>query len=265
MQNSQTKEDKAVESLLQAAVSSGSLSLETLNRIKKLEELQNNLADFLIDRFQRNIECFRKHLPDIANKFEHYKPSRSIEFFCLENGVPNLMYVDTQEVLYKAEDPSFLCKKQVQETIETTYLSSTRYRLEYDPIGQIHHRYINEMTAIIDQNKTDEKIYASEVGSLANCVVLGVGLGYHIGYLYEKLEIANCVIIEPDEDLFFASLHTFDWANLLNYLLEGHYGIYFELGVTPERLFADLNGYYSKRGEFLSAFWWMRMNLTQAS
>ncbi len=256
MPNSQTKEDKAVESLLQAAVSSGDLSQETLDRIKKLEELQNNLADFLIDRFQHNIECFKKHLPDIAKKFEHYKPTRSIEFFCLENGVPNLMYVDTQEVLYKAEDPSELCKKQVKETIENTYITSTKYNKEHDPIGQIHHRYINEMTAIIDQNKTDEKVYASDVGSLANCVVLGVGLGYHIGYLYEKLEIANCVIIEPDEDLFFASLHTFDWANLISYLLEGHYGIYFELGVTPERLFADLNGYYSKRGPFLSAFWW---------
>ncbi len=257
-----TNDDEAVKTLLKDAVSSGAITEETLKRVKRLTELQRNLADYLIDRFHSNIEAFKKYLPNIANKFEHYKPSRSIEFFCLENGVPNLMYVDTNEVFYKTEDPSILCKNQVEDLIKTTPIKSTKYNVEYDPIGQLHHRYINEMTRLLDANNNEETILTKDVNCLANCVILGVGLGYHIGYLYEKIEIANSVIIEPEEDLFFASLHTFDWKNLLNYLADGHYGIYFVIGVTPEKFTSYLNSFYSKRGNFLSGFWWNYIHYT---
>ncbi len=247
---------KDIDSLMKVSVSSSKIDEATLKRIQDLAQLQNNMADFLIDRFNHNIQAFKKYLPDIANTFEKYKPTRSLEFFCLENGVPNLMFVDTQEIFYKAEDPSVLCRNQVKEALKTVPVKQIRYKKEYDAVGQIHIRYINEMTALLEQAGKEEGLTAEKMGVLANCVVLGVGLGYHLGNLYESVEIANCVIIEPDEDLFFASLHTFDWANLLEYLVESHHGIYLEIGVTADKLYADLNGFYSKRGRFLSSFWW---------
>lgn len=44
---------------------------------------------------------------------------------------------------------------------------------------------------------------------------MGVGLGYLFAEIYKKIDIANLIVIEPNKDVFFASLHTFDWKNFL--------------------------------------------------
>ena len=45
--------------------------------------------------------------------------------------------------------------------------------------------------------------------------MLGVGLGYQIAKILSEHHITNLYIFEPEPDIFYASLHTIDWGNIL--------------------------------------------------
>ena len=48
----------------------GGLDSFDMEKIKELQEIQANMADFLIDRFAANIEAFKKHIEDLIEKKE---------------------------------------------------------------------------------------------------------------------------------------------------------------------------------------------------
>lgn len=190
----------------------------------------------------------------MAAKFEHYRPTTALEFFCTENGIPNLMFPERGgEILYKALDPFALCRAQVEDALEKHVFVGTGYSLEHDPFGQIHHRYLKQSVQLVRDATVNERNYSAlELKSSPNCVVVGIGLGYPIALLCERIEAANLLLIEPNADLFFASLHTFDWSSFLNYIRQNSFGIDFLIGQTPEQLSEDLASYYQHHGRFLT-------------
>lgn len=229
----------------------------SLGKVDALLAAQQRMGDELISRFSRNIKAFESFLPDIASTFRAYKPKETIEFFCAENGVANLQFVERNEILYKCLDPRAICHKQMEEGLKTIPFKTVRYDNEYDWAGHIHHRYLNECINIANEYVKDKtRLTPMDIGSMPNCVMIGVGLGYHLETLYEKVEVANLILVEPNLDLFFASLHTFDWDQLLVFLKKNNYGIKFLLGVNAQQLFNDMYNFYDRHGRFLSGFWW---------
>lgn len=223
--------------------------------LRKLMQLQSDMADTLVERFERNLEAFEKYMPEVAKTFRSYRPSETIEFFCAPNGVPNLRFVERDEILYKHINPLTLCQKQVELLLDNQLFSQVRYDYEYDWCGQIHHRYMNRAVYIMKSYKDDlDKPRLG--GAVPTCIMLGCGLGYPVGMLYERIEIANLIIVEPKLDLFFASLHAFDWAPLLEFLHENHCAIYLMLGQNKEQFFDDLNHFFERHGKFLAGFFW---------
>ena len=83
-------------------------------------------------------------------------------------------------------------------------------------------------------------------------VLSGVGLGYILGELYERVNVANLVIIEPDPDIFFASLHTFDWNNLLDFIFSEHLSIDIIINNDPQLCFDTFCSIMNDKGVFLS-------------
>lgn len=223
--------------------------------ITNLMELQQAMSVMLIERFQKNMEAFKKYIPNIYEQFHEYKPQETLEFMCTSNGIPNLFFPERNEFFYKTYDPEALCKKQVDTVLEHCPFRQLKYSIDKEYLGQIHHRYLNEIVKY--QN---EKVPPVANPLLANscpiAILMGIGLGYHVGYLYERIEVGNLVLIEPNTDLFFASLHTFDWANLLEFVNENHRGIFFMVGQTRDYVFEDLNAYYGRHGRMLAGFMW---------
>lgn len=231
------------------------LTINDIQELKALEELQGQMADFLIERFQTNLEAFRKYMPDIAKTFENYRPKRTMEFFCANNGIPNLIFPDTNDILYKTFDPFELCKTQAEVVLNQKNIRQVRYPHEWDPFGQIHYKYQNAAISIEESVTRDRTISPKDIGSIPNLVLIGIGLGYHLANLYENIEIANLLIVEPDLDMFYASMHSFDWNNLLTFLFENKYGVHIMLGQTPDQFFLDMEKYYATHGRFLSSTW----------
>ncbi len=232
------------------------LDADALKTVKDYAKLQQDMSDMLIQRFQNNLEAFKKHMPDVYENFKDYRPEETLEFFCGPDGVPNLMLGERREILYKTLNPYELCKFQVEHQIKNATFGQVKYNHEKDPFGQIQHRYMNMAVDVIEKiniGPADRSVK----DSLPVCIMLGVGLGYSLGLLYERLEIANLILVEPKLDLFFASMHAFDWASLLEFLRENNYGLQLCLGQNEEEIFADISNFYSRHGRFLSGFCWM--------
>lgn len=223
--------------------------------IKKLMEMQQDMTEMLIDRFASNMEAFKKFIPDIYRRFHNYSPTETLEFLCTSNGNPNLFFAERNEFFYKAYDPVALCNKQVDIVLERCPFKQLTYNVDHENLGQIHHRYLNDLARAqmewIPQNSNPLLANSCPIA-----IIVGIGLGYHIGYLYEKIEIGNLILIEPNIDLFFASLHTFDWANLLEFISSQRRGIYLMVGQTKDEVFEDLNGFYERHGRMLAGFMW---------
>lgn len=223
--------------------------------IKKLLELQQTMTDMLLERFENNMEAFKKFIPDIYRRFHNYHPTENLEFLCTSNGNPNLFFADRNEFFYKVYDPVALCNKQVDLVLERCPFRQLKYNVDYECLGQIHHRYLNDLArAQKDWIPNNSNPLLSSSCPIA--IIVGIGLGYHIGHLYERIEIGNLVLIEPNIDLFFASLHTFDWANLLEFINKEQRGLYLMVGQTEDEVFEDLNGFYERHGRMLAGFMW---------
>lgn len=212
---------------------------------------EETLNNFLQERFSLNLEAFSKYFPQISLFYKSYQPRKKISFFCLENGVPNLLFSDSDTVFYKSENPIEYCRDCLLQIMETVPFNQSCFKSEEDIHGQIFDKYTNEGLNLLNkQDKSNKKI--KDLDTLPLVVLSGVGLGYILGELYERVNVANLVIIEPDPDIFFASMHTFDWKNLLDFIFSEHLSIDIIINNDPQLCFDTFCSIMNDKGVFLS-------------
>ncbi len=212
-------------------------------RAEDLIAIQHQMKSVLNENFKKNIVAFEKYKPEIACKFKNYQPKRAFDFFCTENGTPNLIYLDNNEFLYKTEDPRKFCEEQAIGIIRNFDFYKADFENQNDPYGQITFKYYN---AAINYAKKQcieaNNLNLEDFASIPCCIMLGVGLGYQIAEVFKRIEIANFLLIEPDSDMFFASLFTFEWSDILDYFSSEN--------VSLDILFDDKNTILVKLDEY---------------
>lgn len=135
--------------------------------------------------------------------------------------------------------------------MENINFNQSCFEYNRDKYGQIYDKYLNEgLDILYEQDKEKTKI--NELDTLPLVVVSGMGLGYILGELYERVHVPNLVIVEPDPDIFFASLHTFDWKNLLDFIFEEHLSIDILIDDNPQLCFDEFASVMNNKGAFLS-------------
>lgn len=209
--------------------------------------------------YQRNMAALFKYEPNLYKVFCRYKPSEPLEIIYTKAGVPNVYFPNRKEFFYKTDDPIEMCAQQVEETLKEVPFTQAKFIKEDDFLGQIYYRYKN---AIVDYHKEcfGDNPECFPTTSCPSAIILGVGLGYHIGKIYERLEIANLVIVEPNADLFYASLYTFDWSGLLEFVAQERRGLCFVIGQTPENVYTDISEFYIRHGNMLAGLTWFYMH-----
>ncbi len=227
----------------------GNLDFENLTKI------QEETYDILIHRFADNIDFFSSYNSKIANLFRNYSPKRSLEFFCVTKGVANLVFPDTNEFFYKAIDPVDLCKHQVASFLNNTFIDFKRKTEQKDPYGQIAYKYLNQSINISNTyNGFKERYCLDELEFIPNIIILGAGLGYQIEELFKIKQIKNCIIIEPNPDVFFASLHTFKWKKFIEFTNKNNIGLEIHVGTDIDQLTLTIQDFYLKRGSYIQKF-----------
>lgn len=208
------------------------------------------MAEVLPVRFEKNIVAFSKYLPDIANQFRDYSPTRPFRFFCSENGIPNILWLDTNMAQY-GEDPYIECLQQIQSVLNSHTLTRFKFGKEDNFFNQIHVDYLNELVSLNNEAEKSLDIKHTPIDSIPLALMFGIGLGYQIGYLFERCDVANFFIFEPDLDVFYASLYSFDWAPLLDFIASENKGFHIFLGQDENSIMQDVSTAIAARGSFL--------------
>lgn len=224
---------------------------ETL-RLRAQAEQEIAMAEALPHRFALNIEAFKKYIPRIAEMYENYHPTRPFRFFCNENGQPNVAWIDDNIAVY-GDEPYLICETLVKEFMEKGGLSRFSFSQEANPLGFTHVEYLNKLNAYLEERASTEELLQAVPSEVPSALVFGVGLGYHLGYLYERCKVGTLFLFEPDLDLFYASLFCFDWETLLDYLHEENLGLHILLGQDEQTIFNDFSSAIHSRGSFLIA------------
>jgi Uncharacterized protein conserved in bacteria len=226
-----------------------SLELLAEKRVMQIEQ-EKAMLDVLPLRFKNNIAAFRKFIPSISCRFESYQATRKFDFFCTDNGAPNIRWFDDGSYFYGSE-PFSECLSQIEYALNHCKIVRPTMSVSVDRFQEVHTQYINQLiTHCESEFSTQIEEHVQE--SIPLAFMFGVGLGYQIGYLYERCQVANLFIFEPDEDLFFASLFAFDWAPLLDYLHENNMGIHFFVGGHEQDIVEQVQGVLLQRSPFIA-------------
>lgn len=235
-----------------------SLEVE-LGRLRAQQEQEQAMLEVLPARFEMNMTAFSYYIPDIYEKFKSYNPVSGFSFFCGENGIPNLRWNDSNMSFY-GDDPYKECEDQIGAVLNSPgSIQTIEFSKEDNPIDFIHVDYMNKMMKVRDI-ASEKLMPISKVGEdIPLMLMYGVGLGYQLSYLYEQCRPRILFVIEPNFDLFYASLFTFDWYKLLEYLNEEELGIHIFLGQNKDEVIQDITVASAKIGSYLSAatvgFW----------
>ncbi|MGS0534955.1 motility associated factor glycosyltransferase family protein [Pseudoalteromonas sp. SaAl2] len=223
-----------------------------LKSISEQEKKEALFAEEANERFENNIKAFQKYFPEIAEKFLSHQPSDKFNLFLNENGTANFVDYGTGVPLY-GKDPISQSKVQIEQMLSNPIL------------GKVDHSTLefmkNETNFIhIDLMKSIGTIYNSAARDLLsnNCVdkyvpsaiIFGVGLGYYLSEFFESVNAAYISIFEPNEDYFFASLFTFDWAPFLKKVDDEGSFLYFSIGISEDEMYEALYERTGKVGAF---------------
>ncbi len=240
------EKEKTEESI---ATTGDTISIAEIKKAKENQSLQNQMAASLIERYENNIKALKKYQPAIAEQFENYQVKRPIEFFCNENLIANLVFTDTNEIVYPYKNPVEYCKSHVIHHISKDTINTYSFKNDDDPYGQLHFKYFKACLNVTDLSQ-HEAIILKDLNVIPTFVCVGIDLGYHLNELYERLDIQQLILIEPNSDLFYASLYTFDWNNLLTYIYENNKKIGIFLDSQWDKLQDALTLYFVKHGVY---------------
>ena len=228
------------------------------NDLEELAELERRMAEVLPVRFERNREAIKKYFPELYRRFENYRFKGKWQFFCSLNGEVNLKNLDTGVPFY-AESPFSEAKKLIDEFLKSnSYFKMAIGGAGIDPRNQSHLRAYSALASYYREIDNRGLLDDHPVGfykEIPMCYMFGIGLGYQLGYLYEKIRVRNLYILEPNPDLLYASFYTFDWYTLLPYLSENGDHIYFYTGdFDQDRMMRDQIAFYSDFPGFVRTY-----------
>ncbi|MDY6274764.1 MAG: 6-hydroxymethylpterin diphosphokinase MptE-like protein [Succinivibrionaceae bacterium] len=228
------------------------------NDLEELAVLERRMAEVLPVRFERNREAIKKYFPELYRRFENYHFKGKWQFFCSLNGEVNLKNLETGVPFY-AESPFAEAKKLIDEFLKSSsYFKMAIGGAGIDPRNQSHLRCYSALAAYyreIDNRGLMDDHPVGFYSEIPMCYMFGIGLGYQLGYLYEKIRVRNLYILEPNPDLLYASFYTFDWYTLLPYLSENGDHIYFYTGdFDQDRMMRDQIAFYSDFPGFVRTY-----------
>ena len=225
------------------------------NEKNKLEQrlyAQKKLDEIIPINLENNLETFRKFFPNIYAKFKDYKLKSNYRLTCSENGEANILL--PEGTLFYGDSPFHDCEKQVEIFLENQkehLISNFNCAFEKNTYNQLHYYFKNRIygkaTEIVEKNKNISESNET-LESIPLMIMYGLGLGYHLSYLYEKFTPINMYIIEPNEDFFYLSLCVFDYSTLINYINERKLGLKFIFSDDPTTILNDINKYSSRYG-----------------
>lgn len=159
-----------------------------------------------------NLTFLRKRLPVLYEQFKDFKVSDTGVAFDKEGSV-NLF--NNGSFSYD-EDPVALGKKQVNKYLNHPIYS--HYEIKHSPDEEIYFKQqalLKSMFLVRNEQTTGKIIRPTQEKRLDFVCFLGGGLGFHIQELFNKKELLNVLLFEPNPSVFYALLHCIELEPLV--------------------------------------------------
>jgi hypothetical protein len=211
--------------------------------------LEQRLNEEMQVKFAQNIAAFEKYMPEVADRFRDYKP-KDKTIFLTKSGALNLLIGPNNNPLY-SDDPVTECRNQVDNLMLNPYYSTQELDLRYaDSVPFIHSKFIGQIYRKILNARKEHKQLCSIPDHLGTMIVFGVGLGYHLTELLERVTIDQLFICEPNADWLYASLYSCDWKKILETIDERDGCIHLQFGISYEKYGIDFINEIKNVGSF---------------
>ncbi len=199
--------------------------------------LQKNMAWM----FGENMSFFKGVRPDLFEAFKDYTPEK-IGLRLHPDGYINAVNIGLNESAVYSRDPMDFSAAYVDSYIKTP----VGVRLNFGKAAiineenDVHLSTSNEAIGLITESISNGFVRESLPEKINYMILNGVGLGYIVSELVERIDINHLVIIEPHKDLFYFSMHLLDWKQVADkFSVEGR-SLQILVGESPEVTFAKL-------------------------
>ncbi|NQY17563.1 motility associated factor glycosyltransferase family protein [Alteromonas sp.] len=198
------------------------------------------------DRFECNLEAFKKYFPDIAEEFAKYTP---VHWQVVANaaGEVNLLNVKHQTYLFgddaKKESENIYAMFKDNPSRDELILNYTGGKL----YPHFHYRTVVRIQNEVKKYTTDSAVLNDNIRSL---LLFGIGNGYQLQRLSKAHEIGKLFVYEPNRDFFYSSLYSIDWTALLEKMDASESSIYLNIGDDGSNLVRDFLTQFDRVGSY---------------
>lgn len=193
------------------------------------------------ERFYSNLKAFKSFYPDIGESIEAFQPESPIQLFVTNTGKGNICEHRTGVPLY-SEDPISQVSAQVDKHINNPFINHidfSKYAEVPEDDERLHARHLKQLGLTIQEAGQYEKLDVLPE-RFPTAVIFGIGLGYHLPILFERVEFDYIYLIEPSFENFYCSLFCTDWKSLLEKVDKQRGVLVFQLGASYQTFIDDL-------------------------
>ncbi len=219
---------------------------DELNKLIQQAELRKKQLQ-LSDQFNRNMQFLSQAAPDLYTQFKDYSPVE-LQLAVRDDGDVDLLNLKSNKYVYQTS-----IQNLHQQAVDDFFNTPRHYHVNYEPMGKqlaTHEPYIVHTNAAIEKlnESFSETKNDLDLRTMKLLVVAGVGLGNHLPILLERSDVRNLFILEPDEDLFYASLHTVEWPKIAEYFAREGYSLNLQVGQAPDKAIQVLTNHLAEIG-----------------
>ncbi|WP_258872748.1 motility associated factor glycosyltransferase family protein [Thalassotalea euphylliae] len=185
------------------------------------------------------MNAFKVFDRNIYEFFSDYQPSRYL--VDIVDGFPNIL--DTEKNKYFYEYPAYLMANvQLARHQKSPESASALFDVEdKNEAGFMHSDALNQILQVLWRRMEKNDGQVRELSKVVNAaMVFGIGCGYHLELLCSQHKIKNLYVIEPELDLFYASLFTANWQHILNKVDQFGLNIHISLGEQEDDFFEHI-------------------------
>tara|TARA_R100001129_G_scaffold186664_1_gene180109 strand:+ start:7507 stop:9579 length:2073 start_codon:yes stop_codon:yes gene_type:complete len=211
-----------------------------IRNLQEVSDSEREFAEIANIRFHNNLKAFSEFYPKVADEIEKFQPRDELKLHVTKSGHGNAVEPESGVLLY-ADDPVKQAVEQVDKSLSQpsiNHIDFSSYASLSDSDRRLHTIYLKKLGKVIEKVKVQG--ISNVPDTFPTAMVFGIGLGYHVIELVERIDFHNVFLIEPNFELFYLSLFCVDWDSVIKSINESNGTLSFYLGSSFESFIDDI-------------------------
>jgi hypothetical protein len=213
---------------------------------------QKNFEEYILDTLSKNLVALEEYFPDLFEKFKDYKEER-YHFVYDSDGAFNIYDTKEERNLYPEDPLSFSSKVFSEYKKEPVHYSKAFSITEgiSAKVNPVHSRAVNKLAhlkVLQAQLSSGQSIELKD--KISSIFFTDVGLGHDLEHVFLNYNVFNSIIIEPDADIFYASLFVCRWYDIFERQEKNGWGLSLYVGFEESQMYGLFHEHFYGMGRF---------------